>query len=349
MKTALLSSVVLMLISSSVLSQNCNLALKDGSKITAAITLFNNPLNADKKFLKAKEEQRDELVAAYNVEVLSGKIAPSNSITMNFTIHKKRVVDSDEYAFAYNAGGVDYFSYVVCRNDTLYSARNRGIVPVGTADNPIGFSLQGIQIIPMNLKVGDVLPPFEDFGFSLPTSADVTLYKKVLAGYEYVNSTRYGPGIDSRTGVYHENAAWDVSTPREVYKYIPIDARQTCTTSSYGIQGMNAIVTGKEEVTVSGVKYEAYIIESESWTKSNTSTSYESAEAELNVAAAKADQKLQTRMEKFRVRRQFTNELGFYVQSSQQWVVPALGGAVKSVSYDTWGGISTIITTTELE
>lgn len=349
MKRILFSSIAVLFICPGVFSQACNMALKDGSKTTAIITTYTNPLNGDKKFMKAKDEQKDEQIAAYNADVLSGKVAPASNFKMNFSIKKKTVKDADEYAIAYNVGGVDYFSYVVCRNDTLYSARNKGPVPIGTKDNPIGYSLQGIQTIPMNLKVGDVLPPFEDIGFLFPVNSDVTLYKKVLAGYEMVNSTRYGPGVDSRTGQSCDNCQWDVSTPRAVYVSVPIAARQTASVSSYSIQGMNSEVTGEEEVTVSGVKYKAYIIESESWTKSNVTTSYESAEAELNQAAAEADKRLGKMTQKFMIRRHFTNKLGFMVQSSKQWVVPQLGGAVKTVAYDIWGGISTLITTTELQ
>lgn len=330
-------------------SQTCNMALKNGAKTSATITTYTNPLNTDKKFLKAKDAERDVLIAAYNADVMSGKIAPATNYEMSFNITKKTIKDADEYAIAYNVGGVDYFSYVTCRNDTIYSVRNKGIVSVGTKEAPIGYSIMGTQIIPMNLKVGDVLPPFEDIGFLFPTGANVTLYKQVLAGYETVHSTRWGPGVDSQTGISCDQCQWDVSTPREVYKSVPVEARQTSSVSSYSIQGMNSLVTGEEEVTVSGVKYKAYIVESESWFKSNVKTSYESADEELNQAQAEADQKLFLKMEKRLIKKQFTNKLGFLVQSSKQWMVPQLGGAVKTISYDTNGGISTIITTTKLE
>jgi len=325
------------------------MALRDGAKTTATITTYTNPLNTDKKFLKAKDAERDVLIAAYNADVMSGKITPASNVEMSFKLTKKVMNDAVEFAIAYNAGGVDYFSYVTCRNDTLYSVRNKGIVTIGTKENPYGYSLMGTQIIPMNLKVGDVLSPFEDISFSLPTSNAVTLYKQVLAGYETVHSTKWGPGVDSQTGIAYDNAQWDVSTPREVFKSVPVESRQTASVSSYSIQGMNAEVTGEEEVTVSGVKYKAYIVESESWSKSNVKTAYESVDEELNKAQVEADKKLFLKMEKRLVKKGFTNELGYMVQSSKQWMVPQLGGAVKTISYDTNGGISTVIITIKLE
>jgi hypothetical protein len=201
----------------------------------------------------------------------------------------------------------------------------------------------------MNMKVGDVLPSCEDLGFLFPTTTDVTLYKKVLAGYEMVHSTRYGPGIDSRTGQSCGNCAWDVSTPVAVYKSVPVAARQTTTVSSYALQGMNSRVVAEEEVTVGGKKYKAFIIESESWSKSNVKTSYESAEAEVNAAQVKTDKKYLAKLEKTMVRKNYTNELGFMVMNSTVWFVPQLGGAVKSVSYDAFGAISTIMTMTKVE
>jgi hypothetical protein len=350
MKNAFFTTLFSLFISLNIFSQTCNnIEIKDGDKSTLIIQVFTNPLSSDKKFMKANEEQREVQVAAYNADVLSGKIKPSFPSSMEFTIKKRTIKDADEYAIGYKVGTEDFYSYLVCRNDTLYSTRNKGIVRVGTADNPIGYSIQGTLVYPLNMKVGDLIPSCEDFGFLFPTTSDVTLYKKVLAGYETVHSTRYGPGVDSRTGQYHENATWDVSTPREVYKSVPVAARQTASVSSYAIQGKNQWVTGEMEVTVAGKKYKAFIIESESWSKSNVSTSYESAEAELNKAQVVADEKLEKKTEKFMMRRNYTNKLGYWVQSSTSWFVPQLGGAVKTISYDAFGAISSVMYSSLLE
>ncbi len=350
MKPFFFSAMAVLFLCPTVFSQTCNdLELKDGAKSTLIIQVFTNPLSADKKFMKAKIEQRDEQVAVYNADVLSGKIKPTYPSSMEFTIKKKTIKDADEYAIGYKVGTEDFYSYLVCRNDTLYSTRNKGIVRVGTAENPIGYALQGTLIYPLNMKVGDLLPSCEDVGFLFPTTSDVTLYKKVLAGYETVHSTRYGPGVDSRTGESCSSCTWDVSTPREVYKSVPIAAKQTATVSSFAIQGKNQWVTGEKEVTVGGKKYKAFIIESESWSKTNVTTSYESAEAELNSAQVVADEKLAKQTEKFMIRRKYTNKQGYMVQYSTGWFVPQLGGPVKIISYDTFGAISTLMFSSLLE
>ena len=60
MKKNLLTSVISMLITLSVFSQNYNMALKDGAKTTSIMCMYSNSLNIDKKFLKVKEEQKND-------------------------------------------------------------------------------------------------------------------------------------------------------------------------------------------------------------------------------------------------------------------------------------------------
>ncbi len=314
------------------------MALKDGSKLTLNITTYANT------------EKKDAKVEAFNQEVMAGKVKPTSNYDMAFTIKKKALINADEYAIGYNVGGVDYFSYVVCKNDTIYSCRNRGIVTAGTADNPIGYGVQGIQTLPMRAKINDTLPSFEDFSFLFPSTTDVTLKKAVFLGYEKQSSTsEFGYFVDTQTGQSGFGAYSKTPAAKKVYKMIDVKAKQTVQVSSHSIQGVNCIVTGEEELTISGVKYRAYIIESESWTKSNINISYESADEDLNKAEEEAHKKIGKQIEKFNVRRKFTNKLGYVVMYSKQWVVPQLGGGVKTISYDVNGGISTIMTVTKLE
>ena len=42
---------------------------------------------------------------------------------MVFAIKKATTRAGDEYSFGYKVADKDYFSYVVCSNDTLYSCR----------------------------------------------------------------------------------------------------------------------------------------------------------------------------------------------------------------------------------
>lgn len=337
-KKVILIAIATVFSGSPAFSQNCKMGIKDGSKLTLQITTFSN------------SQKKDEKVAAFNVDALAGKIKPETHYDMVFIIKKKELIDADEYALGYTVGGVEYFSYVVCRNDTIYSCRNRGVVKIGTAEDPIGYTIQGIQTLPMNLKIGDVLPTYEDFGFLFPTSADVTLKKRVFSHYEKQGShSDFGFFTDTQTGKSGFGSYNKTPADKAVYKTIDVEARKTISLTSHSIQGVNQRVTGEEEVTVSGVKYKAYIIEAESWSKSNFNTQYESLDEELNAAQSEADKKIGVKMEKLMTRRKFTNKLGYMVMYSTAWFVPELGTNVKSISYDLFGGISTIMTTTKLE
>ncbi len=348
MRTILLTSLATWLVATTAFSPTCTMALRDGAKATLLITTFTNPHAADNDFLDASDEKKAELIRAYNADVMSGKIAPASNYPMVFNIRKSTTKAGDEYSFGYNVSGVDYFSYVVCKDDTLYSIRNRGPVLVGTAENPYGYSLQGVQVVPVKLKAGDALPSFEDVGFSFPTSTDITVKKDIFSHYNKEWSRDFGFYKDTQTGK-SGFGPFDKMTPKAVYNTIDVAVRQTIQISTHSIQGMNSRVTGEDVATVSGVKYKAFIIESESWTKSNIDASYESVDEEVNQKQKEMIEEYQKDLAKMMIKKQFTNKLGYMVMYSKQWWVPQLGGAVKTFAYDIHGGISTIMTTSALE
>ncbi len=339
---------VALLSGSSTFAQTCQLAIPDSGKSTLAIQTFASPMLTDPKFMKYKDGKKDELVAAFNAGVAAGTIAPATTTDMLFNIKKAVVEAGDEYTVSYNVGGTDYFSYVVCKDDTLYICRNRGPVQVGPEENPIGFAIQGVQKVPVHLKVGDVLEPFEDASFLYPTSTDITVKKKVFSHMSTSSKDGFGFATDSRTGE-QGFGKYTTTTTSAVYNDVDVAVRQTLTFSTHAIQGMNAVVTGTEEVTVAGVKYTAYIIESESWTKGSMNTSYESADAEVNRAQEAFAAKLQGKQERLLLKKGFTNELGYMVMFGKTWFVPQLGGGVIIESYDLTGAIVAIMRTTALE
>lgn len=331
-----------MAVGTSTNAQNCALNLHDGAKSTLSIQTFSTPMFVDPKFMKMNDDKKDEAVAAFNAGVAAGTVPAASASDMVFTL-KKSVTDAgDEYAIGYNVAGVDYFSYVVCRNDTLFIARNRGVVLVGPPDNPIGFTIQGVQRIPLHMKVGDVLPSYEDVSMLFPTKADVKLKKKVFSHMTTNTSHEFGWATDSQTGETGFGN-YTRTTTKAVYDDIDVDARQTLQFSSHSLQGMNAVVTGEEDVTVDGKTYKAYIIESESWTKGEMKTTYESADAAVAKAADAAAAKMQEKGERKMVKRSLTNELGYVVMYSKMWFVPEMGGAVLTESYDPSGGITTLV------
>src|SRR5438045_4212676 len=69
-------------------SQNCNLIIKEGSKVTVTAYSWANANLSDPKFQKLKDGEKDEQILAYNQSVLSGKLAPASTYPMNFTVKK---------------------------------------------------------------------------------------------------------------------------------------------------------------------------------------------------------------------------------------------------------------------
>ena len=344
----LFASLLALVPGSLAIAQTCQLAIPENGTSTLSIRTFAGPMMTDPKFMKLKDEKKDAAVAAFNAGVAAGTIAPASNTDMVFNIKKAVVEAGDEYTVSYNVGGVDYASYVVCKDDTLYIARNRGVMMVGPADNPIGFTIQGIQKVPVHLKVGDVLEPYEDASFLFPTSTDITVKKSVFSHMSTSTTDGFGFATDSRTGE-QGFGQYTKTTTSAVYKNIDVAVRQTLSFSSHSIQGMNTVVTGTEEVTVAGVKYTAYIIESESWSKGALTTTYESADEAVNRQQEAFAAKIQAKQERLMLKKGFTNELGYMVMYGKTWFVPQLGGGVIIESYDLTGAISAIMRTKELQ
>ena len=340
--------MVALVTGSSLCAQTCQLAIPDSGQSTLSIRTFAGPMLTDTKFMKYKDEKKDELVAAFNAGVTAGTVPAASNTDMLFHIKKAVVPEGDEYTVSYNVAGTDYASYVVCKDDTLYIARNRGVMFLGPADNPIGFTIQGVQKVPVHLKVGDLLEPYEDVSFMFPTTADVTLKKNVFSHMRTTSSDHFGYATDSRTGE-SGLGPYTKTTTSAVYKTIDVAARQHLSFSSHSIQGMNTVVTGTQEVTVAGVKYTAYIIESESWSKGTMTTDFESADEAVNQESEAFAAKMQTKQERLLLKKGFTNKLGYMVMYGKTWFVPELGGGVIIESYNLTGAISAIMRTKELE
>jgi hypothetical protein len=299
-------------------SQNCNLAIKDGGKMTVTAYSWTDPNVYDPKFQKLKDEKKDAEILAYNESVHSGKIAPASTYPMTFTIKKAAAeTGGDEYTLTTNIAGKDYSNYLLCKGDTIYTYRNKGIVEVPDGKGgSLGFTIQSPQILPVNLKVGDKLPSYEDVSFLYPTTTDKKL-KMVF--------TKTVPETDTR----YAYSVWGT---------LEVDGKEKVSLSTRTIHYMNAEVTGEEEVTVNGTKYKAFLIESETWTKGKMAISYESNYKDVNEYNAKNAEKGLKRFDKMMLRKGLTNELGFMVSYLKEWYVPSLG-IVKSETYDNLGGI----------
>lgn len=352
LKKTILATTVAILTGTIAFSQNCDMELKEGGKMTIVLKSWANPLLYDTKFLKAKEEKKDEQIAAFNADVQVDKIAPASNTPMYFKIKKGTVNGWDEYTLTTTISGIDYSGYLFCNHDTLYQYRNRGIVRIGTAENPVGEAVHGVQKLPTNMKVGDVLTPFQDYSFLYPQTMDASVKHKVSDGLRVSTEYKNGAYIDSQTG-QAQNGPYKEISLKEVFKLVDVALKQSFSFTSRTVNYAHATVTGEEQVTIAGVSYKAFIIESETWINTTMNASYESADKNFTTEQllkdiTNEDKKVKKKMAHQALKIGYTNSLGYNVTYKKEWFVPKIG-IVKTAAFDTYGGISSLMTTTELQ
>ncbi len=326
-------------------SQNCNLALKDKGAVGLNIKTWSTPMVTDLKFGKLKQEKKDESVITFNAGVASGAIKTASDYPLTYKYTKTATTGGDEYKLTTTINNVDYSSYMVCHNDTQFIARNRGVMSVPDGKGGIyGYSIQGIQIIPMNLKVGDELPMFTDISVVLPTTTDMTVQKKILDHYSTSTSNGFGYAPDDKGNMVLGPTIETKTTA--VFNTVDVAVKKTVSFSGHTLHFGK--VTAEEEVTVNGTKYKAFVVEGETWTKNQMAVDFESADADINRMQKKSTEKILNKMDKVMVKHGFTNEDGYMVMFSRSWFVPTIG-FVKIESYDIFGAISSLTTVTGVE
>lgn len=320
---AIASAIMLLFVACSAFSQQCNLLIKDGSKLTLSFLSYTNPSLYDPKFPKLKEEKKDAQIAEYNASVASGKIAPASNSPMTFTLKKTGSSPAgDEFTITVNIAGKDYSSYLLCSPDTLYVYRNKGAVelPDGKGGSA-GFTLQGPQKLPTKIKVGDKLPIYEDISFLYPVNHEGMT--------QMIKSQVYGDA-------------------GQIFSTYDVKVRETVSFSSEIVHSMYAEVTGEDEIAISGTKYKAFIIESETWSKAKMDATYETNNDDLNKLLKENLAKGESKFNKMMLRKGYNNEKGYMVSYLKEWYAPGIG-IVKSESYDLLGGIAGGMLTTAIE
>jgi hypothetical protein len=348
MKKHITISILAALYSAVAFGQNCNLSLKDGSKVNLNIVTWTTPLMSDPKFQKAKDEKKEEQVMKFNADAMAGTLPAASSYPMTYTAKKTTTPDGDEYVMTTIIADKEYNSYVRCANDTMYLCRNRGpiIVPDGKG-GIYGYAIQGVQKVPINLKVGDELPSYEDINIVFPTSTDEVVKKQVFSHNSTSTSHEFGFATDSHTGETGFGN-YTKTTTKAVYKMIDVAVRKTLSSSGHTINYVRSEVTGEEDVTVGGVKYKGYVIESETWSKQTAKVDYESVDEEVNKQQKAMFDKGQTKLSKLMVKKGFTNDLGYSVMYKREVFVPAIG-MVKTQGYDLTGALTGEITIAGIE
>ncbi len=330
---ALQTFVVTLFLSYSAFSQNCNVVIKDGSKMNISTYIWAMPNLYDPKFIKQKEAAKDQQILAFNESVSSGKAVPATNSPYTIVVKKETAKEGgDQYTLTVTVAGKDYPSYVFCKNDTLFFYRNLGAVDIPDGNGGSnGFMLTGTQVLPMKLKVGDKIPPYDDMLVLYPQTFDKTVKKNVM---DMVTHTAMGDPM--------------ASSVKYNLRQVDVKVRETFSFSTHTVHYMNAVVTGEEELTIGGVKYKAYIINSETWSKPKIDVSIETADEEVRKSEKKGNELLQESLLKS-PRKQSTNSLGYLVTYLTEWFVPELPGVVRSETYDASGIIAATVAVTGVQ
>lgn len=348
-KSALLL-VTLAMTSMQAYSQDCPLLLKDGNKLKLKVRTYSNSLVYDQKFQKEKkEDKKNEMVAAFNKEIESGAKAPANVTDIIYTAKGGKASDGNlAYMLTTTIAGTDYSSYIVCSGDTLYLSRNVGPVEMPDGKGGIyGHTIQGVQKLPLKLKVGDVLPSYSDISVIYPSTTDITVKKQVFSHYTSNTSKEFGFYTDSRTNVQGFGSYLKTSS-QAVYNSIDVNVRKTVSGSGHAVNYAVAMVTAEEDVTVNGKKYRAYVIDSEKWLKVTLTEDFATADESVAREQKAQSEKIKDGLGKFMTKKGYTNSLGYVVTYIREWYVPEIG-VVRTVAYDTFGVIANETVLTGLE
>jgi hypothetical protein len=226
-----------------------------------------------------------------------------NNSTYTYTI----APSANRYAQTVEIGGTAYSSYFACRNDTFYFYKfnSPSYTVAGNDTSSVGF--YGTCKIPLKLNIGDSLPFFTDMTWSGYNHAEmgdaVKTHSYISGNYLISHSELHTALVKSTVGLYN-----------------------------YYINNMNAVVTGKEKITVAGKTYDAFKIQSEIWTKSSVQVDASSDDVVVNKKYKKGAKKANKKMDK-NIRALADNNLGYMVTPVEQWFVPQLG-FVKTLMYN---------------
>lgn len=336
-------SLLLLNLNNEAYGQNCLLDMyEQGKSITVETSITPGILEFYPEYLTAKEKKKPKIEEAYLADVASGKIQP-NTTTVTLLISKSEGDENGHIVeFSMEAYDKIYTSQVMCTNDSMYIARNKYPIIQEYEGTIMGIGIQGVKVIPLNIKVGDILPPYQDVGLTPKTSETFTMEEKVLTDIKTTTSIKYGAFQDSYD-YQLKYGSHKVTETEYVYETIDVEVKKEAQGFLFTVNYAYAIVSGTEEVEYNGKKYTAYIIDSESWGKGMNQIEYESSSAQIVKNLKRMDRWVEKKGAKFLAKSGMTNEEGYIVTSSREWYVPGLG-VVKTATYDMFGNFSSITT-----
>jgi hypothetical protein len=338
MKTTVFTAILItfsMSLSIKTNAQSCGLDVyKEGQTVTFDIRTWINPMLFDPAFIKLKEKKKQEKLRQYSEDVKSGKLKP-NVTHFSYRIDSANFSEkSQRIMLKAKVGEQEFTSMALCQNDTMYMTRNVGPVTTEVDGKILGISIQGVQKIPVKIKVGDFLEPYDDYMLGMPVTSNYTMKHKEFAGMETVHYVERNTHhfVDGKLAY----GDWNVTQTQAVYNTIDVAVRQTTTNNIHIINYAMAYVSGEEEVEFNGNTYKAFIIESERWSKNITKTTFEASHQEVIENAKKIQDKFKDKVAKKMLKSGIINEQGFAILAMREWYVPGVG-VVKMAAIDKYG------------
>ncbi len=283
----------------------CKIALKKGQKLNYTSETAPNVMDHVTDFYYLSKSKQKKAKEAFDIDVAAGKIK-GKSYDFYMTVSDvKPIPGGAMYEVEYVMMGTKYYSYNVCKNDTIIGVKSKsGYYMVNEKKDTIGFTIPGITTYPTGMKVGDVLPIATDLAYTFPKNIDLPQKRMVLdhmTSYEtkdYYITTKYFKEITT-----HITFTVNFSAPTITYR----------------------TVESEEEITFNGKTYKALKIALMLETK-----------VEDMVTNVNADDLLTQWLIEF-TNRQITKNVNKHKDlkhSGYEWYIPELGIIVNTELYD---------------
>lgn len=312
MKTAILYTACIWLIGISAFSQQRLSLIRDGLSINVLSRTWENTLPGDPKFVKANKEVKDEMIAARNEEIISGRTESHRNL-WTYKVTKEHSPEGVEnFKYSTVIIGKEHVFHAGITADTLYIYRSAGATPFSGDSAGKGFIYEGAQKVPLHIQLGDQLPVYEDLDLVF-----TSVKKTIVAGLEETGGTIWGYNALDKVDPTILNTA--IVRKQNFYQ---VDAR----------------ISRTDEILIAGKKYDAYVITSECWTKQGVNCNFKSSRLEAAKAEGKLERTNGSKNTKHPQKSQNTNEAGYIVSYREEWFVPELG-IVKTRVYDSYNAI----------
>ncbi len=288
-----------------------------------------------------KPDKQVELVNQYNARVLSGEEAPGRTDVYDLYVKDVERAEIEKLTIGMMINGVEYTFPCLCKDNITYYYRTVGPIYYVTNGDTVGAGFNGTQAIPNNLKVGDVLPSYEDISTLIVANTSYQDKQRVLDGYRKIETIERNTIHLNKQTLEYEKGDWKVTKYEEIWKDVDVKVLETTSLNSHTIHYVNAVVDRTEDIILDDKTYTAYVIESEMWIQAAFESTFAADNAKWQNRRERFQNQLDKKVEKAMIKSKFLNEEGYYVTYLTEWFIPGVG-VVKTITYTSEGCIATI-------